>query len=153
MATLSFADIASTKFQDLDKPPLAPVGVYRFRVTKAHTLSESKSGQWDILTFPIQAQEAVDVADFEDFKGNVTSIFNMIRFMFNKEDKVAFDRTAQDLQRFLVQHLKVADEGTPLDKAMENAVGAEFLGTVSWRPDDRNPGEMQVDVRRTAPLE
>lgn len=154
MAVLNFSDIAKTKIADVEKPPLAPQGEYRWGVSKipeVTTLSNDK-GNWDIVTFNVRALEAV-TADLSDYKGEVTGILQSIKFFFDKNDEVNFDRTKWNLRTFLEKHLKVADDSMSMAEALNASVNAQFLAPIVWNPDKNNPGEFFANIGRTAPLE
>lgn len=150
---LNFADVATQKVEDIEKAPLPPIGVYRFKVTKLPETKTSANEEWDILNFLVRAQEAVDVEDIADYKGEISGIMNRVSFMFNRNDEVAFAKTLDRLRTFLEKHLKVADSGMSVKEALNASVGAEFLGTIGWRADKQNEGDYQADITRTAPLD
>src|SRR5690554_6946649 len=104
MAGLNFADVASKKLADIERPALPPVGVYRFRVTKLPEVSTTANGEWDILNIPVRAVEAVDVDDIDSYKGEVSNILLSVRFMFNKQDEVEFEKSLDRAKTFFSRH-------------------------------------------------
>lgn len=150
---LNFADVASTKIADVEKPPLPPVGIYRFKVTKLPETKTTPDEKWDILNFFVRAEEAVDVEDIADYPGEVRNIMMTKSFLFDKNDEVSFAKTLNNVRTFLERHLKCADEGMSIAQALNAAVQQEFLGTVAWRPDKNNEGDFLADIKGTAPLD
>lgn len=150
----NFADIASKKLAEVERPPLPPVGTYRWRVTKLP--EQTKVGQddmYEVVTFHVQAQEALDNVDMADYKGEVNGIFNRVQFMFDTTDEAKFDQTMFRLRTFLERHLKVADESMSINEGLNASAGAECLGDIAWR-QDKNDNEMfYAEIRKTAPVE
>lgn len=150
----NFGEILNKKATEVEKPPIPPQGTYRFTVTKVPEATESSSGEWDILNFQCQAVEPMDNVDMDDYNGEVSGIRLRKSFLFNKNDEVEFQRTEYNLRTFLVNHLGL-DEDLSLSELLNESKGAEFLGDVTWREDNREgmEGEFQADIGRTAPVE
>lgn len=151
--SLNFADVASKKVAEIERPALPPVGTYRFAVTKLPEQTESSDGKWDIVNFSVRAMEAMDDVDMEDYKGEVTNIIQSVRFMFNKEDEVEFEKSLYRLRTFMEKHLGVGDESMSLSQMMNETVNAQFLGTIAWRQDKNDPEVFHANISRTAPLD
>lgn len=151
---LNFSDIARKRFEDIKKPPLPPIGEYRFQITKAPAISTTRNGAWDIVSFPCQAVEALDTVDPDDLAkyGNVQNIRQDKRFMFDKNDQTAFERTEYDLKRFLGEHVKCWTEGQSLGEGLAAAVNQQFIGTINHTPDKNNAENFFANLGRTAPL-
>jgi len=150
---LNFADIASKKMEDVEKPPLPPVGTYRFRITKLPEATTSQSGEWDILSINCRAVEALDDVELEDYPGEITSILMQVRFMFNKSDEVEFAKSEYRARTFFENHVQCAEPGDTFGQALNKSVNGEFLGTIRWKPDSRTEGDFQAEIGRTAPVE
>lgn len=148
---LNFADIAGKKMQEAERPPLPPVGTYRFRITKIPEVRETDD--WDILNIPCRAVEAMDDVDLSDYKGEVTSIMNTVTFMFNKNDEVEFQKSEYRARQFFESHVRCAEADDTFGQAMNKAVNGEFLGTIVWRPDKNDPELFHANMGRTAPVE
>ncbi len=151
--SLNFADIASKKMVDAERPALPPVGTYRFRITKMPEAIEAGQGKWDILTFNCRAVEALDDVDMSDYKGEVTGIVSQVKFMFNKEDEVEFGKSEYRARTFLEKHVKCATPEETFGQAMNASVNAEFLGTIGWRQDKNDQETFYAEITRTAPVE
>jgi hypothetical protein len=150
---LNFADVAAKKLSEVERPPLPPVGTYRFQITKLPEATTTQNGDWDILNIPCRAVEALDDVDMEDYKGEVTSIMQSVRFMFNKNDEGEFDKSLYRAKTFFEKHVKCAEEGDSIAQAMNNSVNQSFLGTIAWRADKDDPELFHANISRTAPLD
>jgi len=148
-----FSSILNKKAADIEKPPLPPQGTYRFTITKVPEFSEAASGDWDILNILVQAVEAMDNVDLDDYKGEVTGIRLRKSFLFNKNDEVEFAKTEYNLRQFLENHVQVLEDEMSIREALNACKGAEFLGDVAWREDKRTEGDFQADIGRTAPTD
>lgn len=151
--SLNFADIAGKKMAEAERPPLPPVGTYRFRVTKLPEASTTTNGEWDILTINCRAVEALDDVDRSDYKGEVTGILQQVKFMFNKNDEVEFQKSEFNARRFFEAHVKCATPEDTFGQAMNNSVNAEFLGSIVWKQDKNDPEIFHANIGRTAPVE
>lgn len=153
--TINFSDVLTKGASDVEKPPLPPVGTYRWRITKVPEQRTTDSGEWDIVNINVVAVEPMDNVDIDDYKGEVTNIRNRKSFLFNKNDEVEFERTLYNLRMFLENHVQCWEEGMSLGEALNASNGQEFLGDIIWREDKRDgmEGEFQADIGRTAPLD
>lgn len=152
--SLNFSDIAKTKIEAVEKPPLPPQGDYRWAVTKLPEVAtlQNDKGHWDVVTFNVRALEAV-TADMVDYKGEVTGITQNIKFFFDKTDQVSFERTQWNFRTFLEKHLRCATPDMSISEAMNASVNAQFLAPLVWNPDAKNVGEFFANIGRTAPLD
>lgn len=150
---LNFADIASKKIEDVERPPLPPVGEYRWKVTKVPEQSKSADEKWEIVTFNVQAVEALDSVDMEDYRGEVTGIRNRVVFMFDTQDEAKFEQTLFNLKRFLENHLQCAEPGMSIAEGLNNSVNQEFIGTIRYRQDKNDQEVFYAEIGRTAPVE
>lgn len=150
---ISFADVASKPVGDIEKPPLAPVGTYRWQITKLPAQTESKDKKWDIVTFNCRAMDHLDDVDMTDYEGDVKNITNQVKFMFNKEDEAEFDKSLYRLRTFLEKHVRCCDEKDTVAQGLNNSVNQQFLGTIAWSQDDKDPEIFYANISRTAPLD
>jgi len=153
--SLNFADIAKTKIEEIERPANAPVGTYVFQITKVPEMTTSQDGNWDIINIPCVAVEATDNVDPEDLRnfGAIKNIRQSYRFMFNKQDKAAFESTVFRLKTFLESHVRCTADGMDLSQSLNASVNQRFLGELSWRPDKNNPEIIYTEIKRTAPIE
>ena len=149
----NFADIATKKVADVVRPPLPPVGTYRWSITKLPIVTTSGDGKWDILTVPVRALEAMDDVDMTDYAGEVTNITNQIKFMFNKEDEAEFEKSLYRVRTFFEKHVKCASEDDTIAQALNSSVNQQFLGSIAWSQDKNDPELFYANLTRTAPLD
>lgn len=150
---VDFASIASKKIEEVERPPLPPVGEYRWKVTKVPEQSKTADEKWEIVTFQVQALEALDSVDMDDYKGEVTGIRNRVVFVFDTQDEAKFEQTLFNLRRFLESHLQCAEPGMSIAEALNNSVNQEFIGTIRYRQDKNDQELFYAEIGRTAPVE
>src|SRR5690348_13131851 len=109
--SLNFAEIASKPVAEVERPPLPPVGTYRFRVVKVPESSKSADEQWEFLRFNCRAVEALDNVEVGDYPGDISNIMLSKSFVFNSADEAAFETTLFQLRQFCEKHLKCVEEG------------------------------------------
>lgn len=149
----NFTDILNKKADDIEKPPLPPQGTYRFRVTKVPEFKEVGNGEWDMVIIPVVAVEAMDNVDLDGYNGDVSNIRLSKTFLFSKNDEVGFAQTQYQFRQFLEHHAGVLENNMKIEEALNKLVGAEFLGDVVWREDNRNEGEFIANIAKTAPVD
>lgn len=151
----NFADIASKRVEEIEKPPLPPVGTYRWQITKLPETSKSNDEKWEFLRVPCRAVEAMDNVDMDGYAGEVSGIVMSVSFVFNTEDEAEFEKTEWRMRQFFEKHVGCAEAGMTVGQMLNASVNGQFLGDVAWRQDKRDDtGEtMQADISRTAPLE
>jgi hypothetical protein len=150
---LSFSSIADKKIDEIERPPLPPVGTYRWKVTKLPELSKSNDEKWEILTVSVRAVEALDDVDMSDYSGKLEGIMQSVRFMFNLEDEAEFEKTLFRVRTFFEKHVKCAEAGMTIPQAINASVGQEFLGTIAWKQDKQDADIFHANIGKTAPLE
>lgn len=150
---LNFSDVASKKLADIERPPLPPIGTYRWAVTKLPESTISADGKWDILNFPVRAVEAMEDVEMDGYKGDVNNIIQSVRFMFNKEDEVEFEKTLDRVKTFLIKHLQCGDEADALNVAINNSVNQQFLAPIVWKQDKQDLDIFHANIGKTAPLD
>lgn len=152
---VDFASIASKKVEDVERPPLPPVGTYRFRVTKIPSSTKSQDEQWEFLRFNCKVLEALDNVEIADYPGDVANIMLSKSFVFNTQDEAAFETTLFQVKQFCESHLQCVESGMSIAEMLNASVNAEFLGDVRWVQDKRDQsGEtFNAEIGRTAPVE
>lgn len=148
---LNFAEAAGKKVAEIEKPPLPPVGTYRWSVTKLPTIEKSKDEQWEFVTYACRALEALDDVDMDGYKGEVSSITNSVKFIFNTLDEAEFEKTEYQHKRFLEGHLKC--EGATIREMMNNSTNQQFTGNIIWKQDKNDHEIFHANIGRTAPLD
>lgn len=155
---VNFNDIADTKIDDIERPPLVPIGSYICVVEKTPAQDNVGQGRFDTVDFilkVIQASEDVDLDDIKEFEkkgGSISEVRLRHRFMFNTEDEGAAKRSLYNLKRFLEDHLKV-EGAASIREALATSVGHQCMVEVKWRPDQNDPEVQYPEVKRTAPVE
>lgn len=149
---MNFADAVSKKMDEIERPPLPPVGTYRWKINKQPEQDTvGKNDEWDVVNFNVIAMEAMDNVDLDDYPGDIAGIMNRLSFMFDKNDEAKFEQTLYRLRTFLEKHLGLSEES--LAEALNASVGAEFLGDIAWRQDKNDDELFYAEIRRTAPIE
>jgi hypothetical protein len=148
-------DIAQKKVEEVEAPALAPVGTYRWRITKLPSTSKSADEKWEFLRIPCKVVEALDNVDLADYKGDPSNILMSVSFVFNCEDEAEFEKTEWRMRQFFEKHVKCVEPGMTVAQMLNACVNGEFLGDVTWRQDKRDEsGEtFQADISKTAPVE
>jgi hypothetical protein len=153
---MNFASIADKKFTDVERPPNIPVGVYRCAVKKPPGISNSNDGKWEIVDFPLQLiepTEGVDLADLAAYGGLGPNAVVNKKFMFNTQDDAAFKRTEFDLKRFMIDHLKCAEESMSIKQGVNASLNAQCLVFVKWVADKDDPELFYSNAGKTAPID
>lgn len=152
---VSFLDIANKKVEDIEKPPLPPVGTYRWSITKLPEVTRSQDGKWEFLRVPCRVVEAMDNVDLDDYKGDPTGIVMSVSFVFNTEDEAEFEKTLWRARTFFEKHVQCVEADATLAQMLNASVNGQFLGDIAWRQNKRDEsGEtMQADIGRTAPVQ
>lgn len=150
---LNFADIANKKVEEIERPPLPPIGTYRFTITKIPEITTTSNGEWDILTVQCRALEAMEDVDMSDYKGEVTGIASQVKFMFNKQDEAEFAKSEYRMRTFFEKHVQCAEPGDTIAQMLNNSVNQQFLGTMAWNQDKNDPEVFYANIARTAPLD
>lgn len=152
---MNFADALDTKVEEIERPPLLPMGTYVWMVTKHPEIDTIADGRFDVCDYTlkcIRAMDDVDKVDLAKF-GSLENVTRRFRFMFNKEDDAAFKKTEFYHKQFLVDHLGIkAKKGATTKALMAEATNNQCLGVVSWRPDKNNPEIQYDEIKRTAPV-
>lgn len=156
---VDFTQALNVKVDEIERPPLPPVGHYIFKVSKPAQFGDVGNGRFDTVDFMLQGVEAQDDVDTEALAevGGPASINLRHRFMFNKgdddESKANANRTLFNLRTFLEKHLGLDIEGVTLKEAIDQAVGMQCMANVQYRPDRDNPEVVYAEIGRTAPVE
>ena len=148
----NLADILDTKVDDIEKPPLPPMGTYVMAVEK---FEQVERGDWKIIEIffkGVRPTEDVDEDDLKDF-GGVESVKLRNAFMFG-DDEASNATTKYALRRFIAEHLQVegAEDGS-LGQALANSVNHQCFVTCVHTPSKKNPEDSFANVKSTAPLE
>jgi hypothetical protein len=152
---VDFASIASKKIEEVERPPLPPVGDYRFRVMKLPTSTKSGDEQWEFLRFMCKVVEPLENVDVGDYPGDLSNAVLTKSFVFNSGDEAAFEQTLFNLKQFCEKHIQCTEPGMSVAEMLNATVNGEFIGSVKWSQDKRDEsGEtFNAEIGRTAPVE
>lgn len=153
---MNFTDALDRKLEEVKRPPNLPMGHYIWTVSKAPEQesfeSRNTGDTFDRITFQVTCVSASDDVDPDELAeyGNVAGAVNRKSFLFtqNPEEKAAFERSMFQLKRFL-GHCGV-DEDLSVGEALQAAVGTQFLGEITHRPDPNDPEVIYAEIRATA---
>ena len=152
---MNFADIANKKLADIERPPLAPPGMYRWQIVKIPTSENVANDAYTNVTFTCKAVEAYDSVDADDLAafGGIKNVASQFRFLFDNNDATKFDQTLFRLRTFLEKHLAIdGAEKMSLNEAMNAAVNQQFDGNFFHRPDKNDKELFYGEIQKTAPV-
>ena len=153
---INFADHLKDNVSEIERPPLLPIGTYKFFVEKQPSIEENiADGRFDRVDFLLKCIEATDDVDADALAeyGSLDNTRLRYSFLFNKEDEQSFNRTKFALKRFLTEHLGVDADNASLNEAMAASVNHQCLATVRWRQDRNDPEVQYAEIGSTAPVE
>lgn len=152
---MNFAEIASRKLADVERPAIPPVGMYRFQISKLPTMESIANGAYDKVTFICQAVEAYENVDEDDLRkfGGPKNVTVTRGFMFDNNDEQKFAQTLFQLKTFIEKHLQVdgADKMS-ITEALNASINAQFDGEVRWRADKTDKEVNYAEIGKTAPV-
>jgi len=149
---MRFSEMLDRKAEEIQRPPLLPVGIYRVQWTQPaeqDSIDSSKTGKtYDRLTFVGQVVEAVEVdenelAEFGNVQG--TRVRHNYLFSTAEEDANATELRLTFLKEFLMD-LGAFEDGMTLSEGLGNAVGTTCLVEIGHRIDGDST---YVDIKRT----
>lgn len=152
--SMNFNDVLNTSLDEIERPPLLPVGTYEWVISKIPTLDTSPDGNWDIVNFPLKCVRATDDVDQDALAtfGPVTNAFQRFSVLFDKNDSHAFEQSKFKLKRFLEEHVGV-EKGLPMKQALNASVNKRILGTVAWKQDKNDSELYHANISKTAPID
>lgn len=155
---MRFADALDRKGEEIERPPLVPIGTYLWTVSSMPEMDTIADGRFDVVDFKLKCiapQEDVDpdaLAEYTAKAGAISGLGRRHRFLFNTEDEGQFNRTLYNMKRFMKEHLQVEEmDDLPLKEALALCVNRQCLASIKWRPDQRDPEIFYDEIDRTAP--
>ena len=150
---MDFSQALHIKTDEVERPPLLPIGNYVWQVTKHPEVRKNKDQTQDIVTFPLRCVQPTDDVDPKELKtyGDVTKAFQRKTFWFDLEDEVAFQKALWQMKNFCNRTLKI--EGATIQELLANSVNAQCIGAVIWKPDDKDSSIIYENLGDTAPLD
>lgn len=151
----NFDEILDKTLENVERPPLAPLGEYVFMVTKVPEIRdlESPKGSWKVVEFQcvgVRPTESVDPDLFRAY-GEAKNIRVRNSFMFDKNDDAAAATTEFRLKTFLQDHLGI-DSALSMKEAMNASVNKQFIGTLNYRADANDANVQYHNLAKSAPL-
>lgn len=147
---LNFAEALATRYEDIEKPPLPPLGTYNFQIK---SYKPDTRGDYETLDFQVTAISATDEVDSDELAayGPVTGISTRLTFMFDKNDPNRFAQTLDRLKTFLGDHVGCYSDGQALKEGLANSLGGVFSASTRYRPNKDDPEIQYFEIDRTAP--
>ena len=155
---MRFADALDRRGEEIERPPLIPVGTYIWTVTKPPELDTIADGRFDVVDFTLRCVQQCDdvdpdsISEFEAKAGQVAGKVRRLRFLFNTEDEGAFNNTEFRMKSFIENHLGVSMEGKTWKETFADVVGNQCQAEIRWRPDPKDPEIMYDELGRTSPV-
>lgn len=150
---LNFADVATKKIEDLERPKLPPTGMYLWVITKTPIQATLTGDKWDTLDFPIKVVAPTSDVDTSSYEGDITKYQTRHRFMFNKEDKEEFTKGVDRVRRFLEDHVKCATPEMSLNEAIAASVNCQIMAEIKWVQDKIDAEVFHANIGKTAPAD
>jgi len=152
----SFAEIANKKIADVERPPLPPVGNYRWQVTKAPSIEEAGAGgQYTSISIPCKAVEAYDNVDSDDLSafGGIKNVISQVKFLYDNQDATKGAQTEFRIRQFLEKHCALEGvEDMSIGEGLAKCVNSQFDGVMNHRPDKNDPEMKYAEIQKTAPV-
>jgi hypothetical protein len=155
---MRFADIATKKLEETERPPLPPIGSYVMEVTAATiTTRTSASGTFDIIEFSLKGVSPLDDVDIDDLAkfGGAKGVIARHSFIFNTAptEELAFLQTENRLKKFVREHLLLPlDEAPDYSSIVALSKGRNVIVEIGHRPDKSEPDILYTEVKKTMPL-
>lgn len=151
---MDFSSALDQVANEIEEPKNLPQGTYIWSVFKIPVVSQSKSGDWDIVEFPIRsvsAEDDVDADEVEEF-GNVAGQMGRISFMFptDPDKKNDHDKSMDRMKKFLLNILQCGDDQSTIKELMASSVNCQFFAIATHRIVDEN---VYLDVKNYSPLD
>ena len=139
---MNFSDMLDKRAADVEVPLDLPRGTYIWAVSKIPTASQTASGEWNIVEFPIKsvsAEDDVDPDEIEEF-GNVSGQPSRISFMFptDPDKENDFRKTENRMKAFMIDTLRAGDDEMTLKELMAASVNCQFMGIASYKVQGEN---------------
>lgn len=155
---MRFSDALDQKVSEFERPQNLPIGHYVFQNLRMPDVAEitSKDGAvFDRITFTCQAISPTDDVDEDQLSayGDITNTQLRKQFLIpdGEVDFQGYERGRFALRQFI--SAMGVDEDLPLGEALTEAVGGQFRGLVSHRPDKNDPERVYQEIGTTLPVE
>ena len=145
-----FTDALDTKVEDIERPPLLPVGSYNALVSKLPTQDTIADGRFDVVDYMMKITSPLDDVDPDSLKeyGALDNTVIRHRFLFNTEDDQAFAKTEFQHRQFLENALQLETKGKTVKQMMNDSVNAPCVVMIRWRADKNDPEIQYAEIGR-----
>jgi hypothetical protein len=152
----NFSEIANKKLAEVERPPLPPMGMYRWQVTKPPVIEEAGAGgAYTSITIPCKAIEAYDNVDTDELSafGGIKNVVSSVKFLYDNNDATKGAQTEFRIRQFLEKHCAIEGvEEMTIGEGLAKSVGGQFDGTMNHRPDKNDPEMKYAEIQKTAPV-
>lgn len=151
----NFSEIANKKLADVERPPIPPVGMYRWQVTKVPQIENVSNGAYTNITIPCKAVEAYDNVDEDDLQkfGGLKNVISSKRFLYDNQDATKGGQTEFQIRQFLEKHCAIEGiENMSIAQGLAACLNAQFDGEMKHRADKNDPEVKYAEIAKTAPV-
>ena len=145
----------NTKREEIERPPLLPVGSYVWEVAGAYEHREND--EWDMIFVPVKCVSALDDVDEDELNefGKVEGIRNSQGFFFPKDtsDNNGFKNATFQAERFVKACGLSADGDESLEEALSRLTSCRFIAPVSHQQSKKDPDIINVNLGIAVPLD
>ena len=149
------SDLLNKRTGEVERPPLLPIGTYRWEVKDTPVQDVSKTGT-EFVRFPCRPLEALDGVDEDQLAAYGTLALTVVSkaFYFSDEPeaKMWSERNAFEMTQFL-EAIGASDGDVTTSQALASSKGLSFIADASWRQDKNNPELYFVEIGRVIPDE
>lgn len=150
-----FAEIANKVASEVERPVLAPPGVYELRVTNtpAPIMQSFASGEFEKISFSMLGVNVIEVDDQEALTtaGGAGAVRVNHDFLLDLVDDAAAAKAEYRLKTFLTEHLGL-DASLTLGQLVSIAKGATCYGTITHRVDKNDDSVLYYQLNKTMPV-
>lgn len=151
----NFSEIANKKLAEVERPPVPPVGMFRWQVTKVPQIEDVANGQYTQITVPCKAIEAYDNVDSDELSafGGIKNVTANKRFLYDNQDATKGGQTEFQIRQFLEKHCQIEmTDDTTIAEGLAKCVNAQFDGELKHRPDKNDPEIKYHEIGKSAPV-
>ena len=152
-----FAEIANKVAADIERPKLAPAGIYELRVTNTPSAVAQSyaSGSFEKVSFNLTGVNVVDVDDdaalAEAGGAAAIRVNNDFLFSLDPNEEANAAKNEFRLRTFLVDHLGL-DGSLTIGQLMSIAKGSTCYGEISHRVDKDDDSILYYNLKKTMPV-
>lgn len=149
----SFAEMLDRQAEEIQRPPVLPVGIYQVTINKQPEIDEinSKDGNvFDKITFPMQVQSAasVDEDELESF-GKVQGVPLRLDFIRTRDDDDPRQADTDFKLKSFFGNCGLDTDGATMGQLMGSVIGQSVLVQVNHQMDRDDPEIVYTRVGRS----